>query len=387
MMLLTLIAPNNLSAQRVVLNQNGDKIVLYQDGSWRYFDPEVHADLLNKNPESENYPQINTSVQVSPDIQAGAVQERILRKAQESAILETKILKELDEQRLQAETLRAQLKKAQTDPNTSVSELVQLEKEYENTQKLLDRKQDQYKAAVKRTRSLQRMLQLPPKKQAKALAKLERTGSGKKSKSKKKSRKSRKKDNDTPIDHIANAQPEKMSFEPVNVMLYPPKQPCSEVKTKMDEFSGNFVRHTEPQVLFTYTSEQLRPYFKDRSYITGKTSIESMSEGPTLLKLEIEIASALAQREFGAIEKGASLLIKMISGKSVLLKALQRNTGFLDSSTDVVTYIAEYALDKDKIDDLKNGEIDAIRMVWSAGYEDYPVYHLDAIAHQLNCLR
>ena len=111
-----------------------------------------------------------------------------------------------------------------------------------------------------------------------------------------------------------------------------------------------------------------------------------MSDGPTILKLQIDIASALAQREFGSIEKGASLLIKLISGKTVLLKALQRNTGVLDSSRDVVTYDGEYVLEKDQLEDLRKGEIDGVRMVWSAGYEDYPVYYLDALAHQFKCL-
>ena len=258
-MLGLLLGKQEVFSQRVVINQNGDKVVIYEDGSWRYYDPEIHQDLLGNAPESEDLPYVNISQEENDGIQGGTPQQRILRLAQESAVQESRILTELDEARLTAESLRADLKRAQTDPNTSLSELVNLEKEYETTQKQLSRKQDQYKAAVKRTKTLQRMLQLPEKKQEKALAKLENRRPVKKSRKKKQD--PIRKTNAKPTETIAGVEPYQLSFEKVDVMLFPPDPPCPEIKTKMDEFSGNFVRYTSPEVLFYLYQRTTPPLF------------------------------------------------------------------------------------------------------------------------------
>ena len=54
---LFLFAPETAQAQKITTNEHGDKIILYPDGSWRYFDnklDDVSDNYFSKGADNNN---------------------------------------------------------------------------------------------------------------------------------------------------------------------------------------------------------------------------------------------------------------------------------------------------------------------------------------------
>ena len=46
----------------------------------------------------------------------------------------------------------------------------------------------------------------------------------------------------------------------------------------------------------------------------------------------------------------------------------------------------QYPIDPSVLGLLQNSEIESVRVFWSSGYEEYPVFNLDFFQKQLKCL-
>jgi len=102
--------------------------------------------------------------------------------------------------------------------------------------------------------------------------------------------------------------------------------------------------------------------------------------------LEITIASEHAQRDYGIIEKGSVLNIKLMDDTNVKLFNNKTDVGVSNELTNSVTYQAQYVVSPGAEKVLRKNEIDKIRVIWSSGYEDYEVYDLDFFINQFRCL-
>ncbi len=430
-------------AQQVMTNDSGDLIILYPDGSWKYLDKNNpdHVKLLNKgteqnttsNPKTKKAKKAKKPKVKKPTTKKSKTAKAKKPKTKKPKTKKTKTAKAPKGKKIKtqyssgeesaarkeavrrADKLARDERKAVQQENVALQKLNKLEADYEEAvefEELTEYEELDYKSKIKaakrtfknakRTRKYAtkearkgiKMIDMDKATRDKALAKMY----GKKN---------------TPItpsyetdpreDEISLSDPKKIKSKAVgssssktstfkvlspeeDVMLNPPKPPCQFIYDGVDDFTGKKRRDVATSVMFTHTSDKLRPYFKDREYITCEGHLSSLSGGIQMLSLKFVIASEHAQKEFGALGQGSMLTFKTIDGDSVKLVNKRTDPGTYDPLNKEVTYEAQYLLSNGNQKDLSKREIDKVRVVWSTGYEDYEIFNVDFFINQFNCL-
>jgi hypothetical protein len=140
-----------------------------------------------------------------------------------------------------------------------------------------------------------------------------------------------------------------------------------------------------PSLIFTHTDPDLRPYFKDKELITCKGSLVKI--GPYVyLTIDFHIGSSHSQNNFGALQKESLLRFKLLNGEYVSLYNIKTDRGHIDPYSGNIVFSGQYALGKADIKKLNSSALDKIRVLWATGYEDYDVYFIEFFKNQLNCL-
>ena len=58
----------------------------------------------------------------------------------------------------------------------------------------------------------------------------------------------------------------------------------------------------------------------------------------------------------------------------------------MDPYTGYILFQGQYGIGKKELNKLKKISVDKMRVIWSTGYEDYEVIHVDFFKNQLSCL-
>ncbi len=165
-----------------------------------------------------------------------------------------------------------------------------------------------------------------------------------------------------------------------------PEYQCEFTFHGIDEFTNTPKKELREELFFSFTDARLKPYLKDRDYISCKGYLSSIAGGFRYLTLIYTIASKNASREYGYIKNGSLLNLKLLDGATVSLFTQSENQGILDPRTGDTVYKVRYPIDYQKEKVLTRSGIDKVRVVWSSGYEDYEVFNIDFFANQLKCL-
>jgi hypothetical protein len=179
----------------------------------------------------------------------------------------------------------------------------------------------------------------------------------------------------------------KTSIPPQNRLREYQSEPynCKVTLDTQDEATGRRRIELEPSIIFTHTDPDLRPYFKEKELITCEGKL-TRSDEYIYLHIFFKIASSHAQSNFGTLEKGSLLRLRLLNGEDVSVYNLRADKGKIDPYSGDTIFTGQYSLSKDDIKLLGSTELDAVRFLWSTGYEDYDVYKVDFFIDQLNCL-
>ncbi|MEP6647553.1 MAG: hypothetical protein ABJC12_10740 [Saprospiraceae bacterium] len=140
-----------------------------------------------------------------------------------------------------------------------------------------------------------------------------------------------------------------------------------------------------PDLIFTNTDPDLRPYFKSKELITCNGRL--LKIGPYIyFNIDFQIASSHSQGNFGSLEAGSLLRLRLLDGKYVLLYNLKGDRGRIDPYSGNTIFTGQFALGKDETKILTSSPLDKIRILWSTGFEDYDVYKIDFFINQISCL-
>ena len=401
----------SIQAQVLTTNEDGDKIVVYTDGSWTYFDtldeeeqavisesvkkvkkkkPKKNKNKNKKNKtkkvKTKDYSK-NDKKQYS-DVEEAVARREAIQRADWAAMEEART-KELKIQAgRELGVMRKELSAAYSNTDISVQELDELDKKYKNQQIALNNVAEAHREAEEFLGKMESMIDMKKAKRDKVMAKLNQsqdadannwandlTESKKSGIEKNLKRKNKKKESAVLVSNR-------------DLILYPPPPPCQLAYDGVDEFTGKRRWEMPLQVFFTHTSDRLKPFFKERNHITveGYLSGATGNGGTYYLNLNITILSELAQREFGVLEKGSILTLKLLNGANVKLFNTKTSTGTLDKVEKKVEYRAQYRINPDNLKSLLKSEVDKARIVWGTGYEDYEVYNLDFFIDQIDCL-
>ncbi|MFZ4376324.1 MAG: hypothetical protein ACOYN9_08205 [Saprospiraceae bacterium] len=145
-------------------------------------------------------------------------------------------------------------------------------------------------------------------------------------------------------------------------------------------------RDGEKELLFTFTDERLRLFFPDKEYLRCEAFLSSVGKREKQLTIEFRFAYPNAREAYGVIEKNSLITLKLFDGQIIELKAGELDLGKYETDKDILTYRMIYKMDNQQINLLRKQELEEIRMYWSAGFEVYPVYNIDFFSRQLKCL-
>lgn len=373
------------TGQELRTNANGEKIIVYKDGTWQYF-----SDFGQSAPNSPN--KKNDNNQRTFPIYDGTIEPL----AGYVSITEEDLLK-IAVRKSQIAQEAANI--AQERANKAKQARIALEKEFaqaqgsaeEETVKHIQVRLD----AAKRTEQETQREAMAALREASRAAELTEKGNYVKAftenqtekKEQTRVAKSRQELSSLPYDDLI---PVTDNYGGVNdrndLILNPPNTPCNIVYEGKDERTGQWRKDVQKQLLFTHTDERLRPFLKEKEYMRCEGYMTSVGGGFRFLTLQFTFAYPNAREAYGFIEKGSILTVKLLNGDFINLFANKMDKGSYDTEREILTYRVHYPIDRSQIGLLKNSEVDAIRVFWSSGYEEYEVYQLDFFLQQLDCL-
>ncbi|MFK7950072.1 MAG: hypothetical protein AB8G11_20950 [Saprospiraceae bacterium] len=164
-----------------------------------------------------------------------------------------------------------------------------------------------------------------------------------------------------------------------------PEQLCEYSMKERDEFTNKLRVATKPQSFFEYTQEDLKKFMREDDYLICTGNLSRVA-GLTIFNVKFEIESVMAQQEYGIIEEGTQMMVKLLNEETVILTCQESDKGTVDESDGLTVYRTYFGIDKTDEKMLKKSEVVKVRMLWSTGFEDYDINELDFFINQLKCL-
>ena len=140
------------------------------------------------------------------------------------------------------------------------------------------------------------------------------------------------------------------------------------------------------QHLFGHTTEKLKHFLKDENFLNCDAYLTKL-DGEYYLNLDLDLATKNASRNYGYIDKDDMVKLTFINGDNFIANSIYRAEGKLEPYSGHTKYEAIYKLQDIEMELIEDLELDKIAIIWSSGFEEYPVYEIDLLQRQLECLR
>jgi hypothetical protein len=193
-------------------------------------------------------------------------------------------------------------------------------------------------------------------------------------------------ENSNTEDDMANAAKFRVYEAKDDVNVNPPTPECKIVFDGTDNFTGKKKKETASIILFKHTEDFMRPIMKERDYITCEVSMSRVQGGFYFMNMVFTILTKEGQKSFGFLDRNTPIIFKFINGANVTLVNGKTDIGTFDTEKGISVYKAQIQMDSGNAKALGSAELDTIRVAWSAGYEDYEIYDMDALIHLFKCL-
>lgn len=401
-------------AQRIIVNSNGDRIIMYPDGSWRAVEAGDSLLLRQNVQKSETIGIENEGTDPFEIKTIGEQEEYILRQWNELHFnikeQEKKVQNEFrtatNAQFRASELLNnAEANKTMIEPD----QLAKLMEDYEESVRNLRTAKTKQKLIRKIGDQSQKLASLPPAKIESKLnplrskfnsflssygpghsvpvpekqeTKLTIVKNNEQISGKDKGKAGRESEE---LKASGKILPDGMP--PQNLPRAYKSEPfkCHVISDTTDEATGRRRIELAPGLIFTHTDPDLRPYFKDKELITCYGKLSKI-DAYVYFSIDFQIASSHSQSNFGSLQNGSLLRLSLLNGQYVSLYNLKSDRGRIDPYSGNTIFTGQYALGKNEIALLLSSELDKFRILWSTGYEDYDIYKVDFFIDQLKCL-
>ena len=166
---------------------------------------------------------------------------------------------------------------------------------------------------------------------------------------------------------------------------HPPSPACARDFDGLDEFTGKRRVVLAEETFFTYTSPDLKPFLKDASLITCNARL--VRTGKTVvLETTFVIRSQFAAKEFGVLPKGSQMTFRSVGGQQISVRNQLQSQAEYDPVAKVSTYRGRYPLSRGAQKFLGDSLLDEVRVMWGTGFDDYALYDLAFLQRQLECI-
>jgi hypothetical protein len=165
-----------------------------------------------------------------------------------------------------------------------------------------------------------------------------------------------------------------------------PAYPCVETFSGVDDYSKRKRVDLQKEILFEYSDSEVATYLKGRSYVSCEAGLVGFVGDVRVLSIRITVASRMARADYGYLSNNTLMSIKLINGETVTLFASGSDLGLIDNENNQTVYRASFQISRESQKILTSSPIDKIKIVWSTGYEEYPVTNVDFFMNQIRCL-
>ena len=163
------------------------------------------------------------------------------------------------------------------------------------------------------------------------------------------------------------------------------QSPCEVLSVRFDE-SGQKEVQLKKNLLWTFTDDVVEAPQMTRPFIMAYGGLLSVGE-KMYLSMDINIASPKAGQIYGDLTVGKPIKLSFIDEQVIYLDLLRSEPPRLEKDGLSTTYSILALLDKKDVKAIRKCEWDTIGLVWSGGYEEYEIYHVDALKEQYQCLK
>lgn len=393
---LAILSADTLGAQTLTTNSDGEQIITYPDGTWRYFNQEPPGEAPASTPtppEEEKYSKPEF------DSEAEARARAVLRKQIQEELKEVKQLEKTAE-RLRKKELKEETRLANLRAASNASDREEISVANRRLQDNRSLTADARIAVEKAQNRVTKLKQsLPMTRASRKLfltqAGILQAGSPVAEQELERNESSNEELAGATAPLISKPKSEKQSapasreyktYSLKNDPRYsPPAEECSYSYDGVDEFTQKRRMNLTPRLFFGHSNPELKPYLGDESLVTC-TGALSKNGAYLILELDFVIRSQYANKEFGVLPRGSQLSIKMIDNQKVTLRNQTLSQGKFDPVEKVFSYKARYTISNKQKKALEKNLVDQVRVMWGTGFDDYAIYEVDFFQRQLRCL-
>lgn len=171
-----------------------------------------------------------------------------------------------------------------------------------------------------------------------------------------------------------------------DLLKNPPPYDCKVAFSGTDEYTKKKRIDLQKEILFDFTDPEVATYLKGRSYVTCEANFVEFIGDVRILTMKITVASRMARAEYGYLNSNTLMSIKLLNGETVTLFSNGSDAGQVDNNNNQTVYKANFPVTRENQKVLMNSLMDKIKIVWSTGYEEYPVTNIDFFMNQIKCL-
>lgn len=378
-------------AQKILNDAEGHKIVVFEDGSWRYFEradtiyEKSYTDQKEEFFERENSAN-NINPLENPSFVSGKIEgklakryEKLMKSGNEDLDKSRTAYLSYTDARLKAEDELEQLYQKIDEVNAETVSAKEREVKRLKDEEVIAKLD--YNNASATLDNIMALQDLELEKFEEALIGLERYFSNEEIKEE--TVIEEKKKSDTKTNTMTNLRD--ATIPQMQSQHKPYRQPCLVVDREDSEFSSKSRKDVLPEHFFSFTHGNMRKFLKGRNFMDVYGQMVSIT-GSKYLILQFKINASKARNNFGSLPEGALLRVKLINGDTVDLYNVKGNSGVFDKDSGGLIYSGIFLIQPENEKLLTRYEVDKVRVVWSSGFEDYEIYYLDFFINQIECL-
>lgn len=156
-------------------------------------------------------------------------------------------------------------------------------------------------------------------------------------------------------------------------------------KQWFDQGDKQMIKQSTITTLSTFTPDRLKNYYKQKPYLTINNQFETKGE-KSFITFELIFRSKDIKKSYGHIDREDFLRLTFLNGKNIFLKPIKTSRGSIQPITGFTKYSVT-CLIKEKYDLklLQNKYIGEMGIMWSSGFEPYPIYNVSYFINKLKC--
>ncbi len=163
------------------------------------------------------------------------------------------------------------------------------------------------------------------------------------------------------------------------------KYECEIVFDGYDDDLGSDKKEVKSEFFFGHSQKKMKSYFKRDDFIKCNANVSKVGRN-YYITLNIRVKSKDAKKTYGMLIANETVRFEMIDGSKVYCTSMIQNGGTIEPYTGNTLYTGIFEIKKDDLSLLKNNFLDNIGVIWSSGYEQYNIFNVDFLKNQLQCL-